>query len=351
MSNSINSRPIHTGFLLAIVISPLLAQVQTNPILPGAITGAKSALSSRNAGDYETAERLLRESLAKEPAGSLLRAALQCNLGSLLQEEGHDSEARRLFTEVVRFPNLPWRIRLDALRGLACIDGDLGDRNAEIEEWNAVLDIARSRSDKASESAALRGLGQAWLDAGSSARAEPLLRRSLQIAEDNGEKDPLNLVASLAATADLYGSENKLTLAEEAGSRALRLERTQFGDDHPQVAVLLSMLSGFYSAGGEWDVARDYAWRAEDVIRRRFGETSPADGVALANLALVEQRAKKLGLAATHYESSLRILRESSEQRLKTKIVIEHYERVLRDLHRDKEARALSAEAKSVRAN
>ena len=48
-------------------------------------------------------------------------------------------------------------------------------------------------------------------------------------------------------------------------------------------------------------------------MSRWFGANSPPAGTALANLALVEQRAHTLDSAATHYETAVKVLRRSPE--------------------------------------
>ncbi len=320
-----------------------------NPARSDAHAAEALALSSYKAGDYQTAERTLREWLASEPVGSLSHLAAQSDLGHLLREEGRNQEAHQLFAGIIGSPDLPWRIQLNALTGLADADENSGDLKTGIDEWNAALDLARTHGDSASESEILRGLGRAWLSTGSMARAEPLLRRSLQIAENDQAAHPLNLASSLGAMAEYYRMENKLSLAEEAGSRALSIGQAQLGESHPQVAVFMDMMSDVYSAKGEWDTARDYAVRAENEMRRQLGSRSVGDAAALAELALVEQRAKMFEDAALHYDACLSVLRQYSDLQPVVKLVMRRYERVLKELHRRREAKALDAEIKSFR--
>jgi tetratricopeptide (TPR) repeat protein len=307
--------------------------------------------SYRNSGDYPAAERVLRTWIASEPAGSASRLMIQIALADLLREEGRNAEARQLFVQSVNSPAVTSQRRLDALMGLADVDLRQGDWKTSVNEWNAALEIARFRKDTASETIGLRGLGHAWLQAGSPARAEPLLRQSLKMAESDPAAAPLEVAASLGAMAEYYRAENKLALAEDAWTRALAIERTAFGESHPQVAILMEMLSDVYSERGESGLARDYATCAADVMRQWFGEDSPASATALANLALVEQRAHTLGAAANHYETAVRVLRRSPELRPTLKIVMERYAAVLKAMHRDREAKALDTEVKAFRPN
>ena len=179
--------------------------------------------SYRDSGDYQAAERVLREWLGSEPVGSVSRLMVQNTLADLLREEGREAEARRLFSQIVDAPGVPPPLRLSALIGLADADLLRGDWKASVEEGNMALEIARGEGDEQSEGIVLRGLGRAWLKAGSAARAEPLLRRSLSKLENDAAAPPLQVSESLGALAEYYRAGNKLALAEDAWSRALTM--------------------------------------------------------------------------------------------------------------------------------
>jgi tetratricopeptide (TPR) repeat protein len=254
-----------------------------------------------------------------------------------------------LFADLVASPDLKPQIRMSALIGIADIDAHSSDWKTAIADWNTALEFAHDNGDEGSEAAALRGLGHAWLSAGSAARAEPLLRRSLAMVRSNPALGQLDLAASLDAMAEYYRIENKLALAEDAWSQSLTILRGAFGENHPQVALLMDMLADVYAQRGELDLAVDYASRASGVMRRQFGDTSPAAATALVNLAFVEQCAHMLNAAADHYESAIQIMRESPDLRPGLKTVMQRCEVVLKALHRDREAKALDIEAKAFR--
>jgi tetratricopeptide (TPR) repeat protein len=306
--------------------------------------------SYRDSGDYQAAERVLREWLGSEPVGSVSRLMVQNTLADLLREEGRRAEARQLFSQIVDAPGVTPQHRLNALIGLADVDLHQGDWKTSVDEGNTALEIARGKGDTQSEAIVLRGLGRAWLMAGSAPRAEPLLRRSLSKLE-NDAAPPLQVAESLGALAEYYRAGNKLALAEDAWSRALTMKRALFGETHPQVAYLLERLADVYSARGESSLACDYATRAADIMRQWFGEGSPASAAALANLALVEQRAHALGAAANHYQAAVRALRRSPELLPTLKIVMQRYAGLLKAMHRDREAKALDTEVKAFRSN
>jgi hypothetical protein len=86
-------------------------------------------------------------------------------------------------------------------------------------------------------------------------------------------------------------------------------------------------------------------------MRQWFGDGSPAGATATANLALVEQRAHKLDAAAKHYESAVQVLRLFPELGLTLKTVLQHYAELLKDMHREQQAKALNTEIKGFRFN
>jgi tetratricopeptide (TPR) repeat protein len=306
--------------------------------------------SYRDSGDYQAAERVLREWLGSEPAGSASRLMVQNALADLLREEGRREEPRQLFSQIVDAARVTPQLRLSALIGLADVDLLQGDWRTSVDEGNTALEIARGEGDTQSEAIVLRGLGRAWLRAGSAARAEPLLRESLSKLE-NDAAPPLQVAESLGALAEYYRAGNKLALAEDSWSRALSMKRALFGEAHPQVASLLERLADVYSARGETSLACDYATRAADIMRQWFGEASPPSAAALANLAVVEQRAHALDSAANHYQAAVRVLRRSPELLPTLKIVMQRYAGLLKAMHRDREAKALDTEVKAFRSN
>jgi tetratricopeptide (TPR) repeat protein len=305
--------------------------------------------SYRISGDYGAAERILRECLPLEHADSESRLINQIALADLLREEDRSAEARKLFVQTMDSPKSDWKLRLDALIGMADIDLNEGDLKGSIDGWDKALEIARDVGDARSEAIALRGLGSAWLESGSAARAEPLLRRSLQMLESDVKSPPSQVAASLGAMAGYYLTDNKLALAEDTWSRALTIQRATLGENHPQVAYTMEMLAGIYSQRGETELACEYGERAAEMMRRFFGEGSPVAATALANLAMVEERVHALGDAATNYEAAVGILRQLPNLRPTAQVVLQHYAAVLRALHRNREAKAVEMEIKAFR--
>lgn len=315
-----------------------------------AVTAANLSDLDRSIGDYTSAERNLREVLASPAVDAQTQAFLRNNLADLLREEGREDEARPLFGESIGAASLSSRERASALIGLADIERQQSAWESSISRWNEAIGICRRSQDEAAEAIALRGLGLTWLQSGVVARAEPLLRRSLRIMDANPDTPPEEVASAHSALGELYRAENKLGLAEDEWKRALDIDRPVLGESHPQVAILMEMLSELYSARGEFSEARDYSARALESMSKSFGERSLAVATALTNQAGVEQRARDFDAAARHFETAIQIARAHPEHRSLQTAMAERYARLLKAMHRTREAKALLAESNSWRA-
>jgi tetratricopeptide (TPR) repeat protein len=315
--------------------------VDPNPGSKLAVTASELADLYRTTGEYDVAERLLRDVLVSPSNDAESTVLLRNTLASLLREEGRSAEAQPLFQASIDLGNISWRQRAGALIGLADIDREQGSWEASIDRWNQALEICRREKDERAEAIVLRGLGTTWLSSGAVARAEPLLRRSLQMMETAERMPPEDIATAHSSLAELYRSENKLALAEDEWSRALQIDRPILGETHPQVAVLMEMLSDVYSARGRFELARDYATRASETMRGSFGENSMPVATALTNQAAVEERASDRAAAARDYERAIRIARLYPEHRSLQDVMIRRYAGLLKAMHRQREARAL----------
>jgi tetratricopeptide (TPR) repeat protein len=315
-----------------------------------AVTTADLADLHRDTGDYPEAERLLREALASPAYDTESKGLLRNNLADLLRELGRSAEAQPLFKESIGLRVVSWKVRIGALIGLAEIDRQNGDWEASVKQWDEALDVCRRERREGEEAVALRGLGLTWLDAGEPARAEPLLRRSLWIMENNPDMPPEQIASAHSGMAEFYRAEKKLALAENEWSQALRIDRSALGDAHPQVAILMEMLADVYSARGEFGLAREYATQASALMSSSFGEKSMPVAAALANRATVEERAGDREAAANAYERAIDIARVHPECRSFQVVVIQRYAGLLKAMHRPREAKALNIEARSFQA-
>jgi tetratricopeptide (TPR) repeat protein len=331
-------------FALVVYLFPVTGSFAEGPAksAPAAVVSHLADVY-RTTGDYAGAERVLREGAGNPSFDSEVKGLLRNNLADLLREEGRSTEARALFEESAGGSVDAWKLRVGALIGLADIDRQQGNWEASIDQWNEALEICRREHDEQSAAIALQGLGVTWLQSGTAARAEPLLRRSLRMMENNADTPAEEIAAAHSGLGELYRSENKLALAEDEWSRAIQIDRTVLGEAHPQVAVLMAKLADVYSVRGEFGLAREYAARVSRTMRGSFGEDSMPAATAITNQAAVEQRAGDFDAAARDYECAIRITRGHPEYRALQSVMIERYAQLLKVMHRTREAKELLA--------
>jgi tetratricopeptide (TPR) repeat protein len=303
----------------------------------------------RSGGDYQGAEVVLRGELSSDICDVQTRGFLRNRLADLLREQGRTAEAQTLFRQTLDSRDLTPRERISSLVGLADIDRQQSAWQTSISQWSEALELSRHEKDEAAEAIVLRGLGITWLEAGSPARAEPLLRRSLKLMEANAGVPSEEVACSHAGLAQLYRAENKLALAEDEWRRALEIDRRVLGEAHPQVAILMEMLSDVYAARGEFAMARDYATRALHAMSGAFGDGSMAAAAALVSQATVEQRAGELTAATGDFERALAIARAHPGYRSVGITIMERYAGLLKTMHRGGEARTVLAQRNALR--
>jgi tetratricopeptide (TPR) repeat protein len=323
---------------------------QSNPGQESRLAQTAEALASvcRTQGDYPAAERALREALKTPAAQDDSHALILNELGDVLRETGRLAEARQLFEKSIALPGIGPRRRLDATLGLADLDRSNALWQSAFARWRGATDMARELRSVPLEASALRGWGITFLEHGEPNRAEPLLRRSLALFESADV--PLHQIAStLSCLAQLYLTENKLAMAEDALLRGIDLLEKTLGPQHPQVAVLLEMLGDTVAQRNQFTQARDYYGRARVIMAGRFGDRSPIAGAVDASWALIEQRAKHNTEAAADYEKALAILDAAGPEAEVTRAVVQqHYAELCKTLHRKNGAALQSFRANSA---
>ena len=322
--------------------------------LPG--SEEKTALSSlgladayRGLGEFAAAEQAARKALELHVSAEM-DAALLNVLADMLRERGENKEARLLFRQAAALPGVSAGRKFDSVIGLADLDRREGLLTVSMEGWNEAARIADASGSTMREALALRGLGLSWLDWGDVARAEPLLRRSVDLFKSNTATPPAQMAAALSCLASVYRREGKKGLAEELWLRALEEDRRSVGEEHPQAAVVMEFLAELYSSEKRYDEGRQQAAHANSIMVRYFGEGSlPAAG-SLGIIGRVRQYEGDMSGAAADYAAALRILREQHGMQDQTAgEIMGQYAFVLGRLHRGGEAREVRAELKSFR--
>ena len=112
-----------------------------------------------------------------------------------------------------------------------------------------------------------------------------------------GENHP-GLWRTLATLAATLAKTHAYTAAIPYYERALALRRQSAGDDHPDVALMLTSVGACYDHGGQPDKARAALFRALEIRERAFGADSPRVIATLNNIAdLLRKQGDKTALA------------------------------------------------------
>jgi tetratricopeptide (TPR) repeat protein len=278
---------------------------------------ASLASANRSLGDYQSAERVLRGGL-EDPSGSVAgRVTLMVNLADLLREEARWSEADQILNTAAALQDLPRQAHISILLERAELRREMHQWVESIEDWNEIGRIAEKENSKSLEEVYTGGLGETWLASGETARAEPLLRRSLALLRKDPAASPSQIATALALMAQLYAAEDKLALAREALEEAIARDEVCLGQEHPQVAVMLELHATILSRRGETDAARADLDRARSIMTTHFGEESTAVAGVDATLGYLEESARQPELAAAAYGRALTLLHKTGADGLK----------------------------------
>ncbi len=303
------------------------------------------ALVDLNLGDYTTAERILRVAVADPSATPGVRVMAMVSLADLLREEARNAEALAVLNDANRLTGLSPAQRTSVMVEAAELHREMHSWDAAVAAWNELLATAELQHSDRLEAIATGGLGETWYDAGNLARAEPLLRRSLQLLRRNPEVPPSQLSTALALVARLYADEGKLALAADAVDEAIAKDEMSLGPNHPQVAMLLELRADILSRrgdAGDAQRAREQLATARTIMTGHFGPVSTAVAGVLAALGDVEERDGHAAAAVLDYSSAMDMLRSAG---LDTAHfghgLLARYAAALKAAHRGDEARTL----------
>jgi tetratricopeptide (TPR) repeat protein len=129
------------------------------------------------------------------------------------------------------------------------------------------------------------------------ARAEPLMRRVIDIFEASLGSDHPNVATSLNNLAGLLQDTNRLGEAEPLLRRALAIDEASYGNDHPEVATDLNNLALLLQATNRLGEAEPLLRRALAITEASFGNDHPNVAIRLNNLAGLLQDTNRRGEA------------------------------------------------------
>jgi tetratricopeptide (TPR) repeat protein len=131
-------------------------------------------------------------------------------------------------------------------------------------------------------------------------------------------------------------------------------ERKQ-GPAHPDVAMILNNLAAVYAAQGKYDAAQPLLERSVQIRQTALGEDDVLTAESLNNLALLYAAQGKPAAAEALYRRAIAILeKQDAAPRAATQgqlpRVLDNYAALLYDTGRDREAEAMEARVRLMRA-
>ena len=265
----------------------------------------------QNRGNQVTSRELLdagakrlRTGLADQPA---TRASLLSTVGSVYNSLGLYRDALPVLDHSLALQaRTPDRVHVSTLlaQGRARLgSGDLDGANASLQ---AALRMAQGTFGAASVEAAqsMWGLGQLRYTQGHVREAEALYKHSLGIFETR-HAAPTDVSWLLDDLGKVFEREQEWQLARRTYERALDIDRSQLGEDHPRLAVYLHNLAYVMENLGEMDKAESLY---KEAIRRdqlAYGDHHPVTAAAWGNYGLLLMRLGRLGEAEGFLRRSL----------------------------------------------
>jgi non-specific serine/threonine protein kinase/serine/threonine-protein kinase len=253
-------------------------------------------------GNEVTARELLergaehvREELRQQPE---VQARLMHTMGDVYSELGLYGESEELLEEALRLRRVAVGERseeaaetLDELASLRRRRYELGAAQAAYREALAIRE-ATLGPDHPDVAGSLSNLAIAHRLAGETAAARPLLERALEITESH---------APAVQEGDYDDAARYL-------ERSLDILRSELGEDHPDVGVLLNNLGMVMRRRGDFRSARDAFRSSLDNARKSLDPAHPDIAMGLRNLAVAERALGAYEKARGHLERSLAIL-------------------------------------------
>lgn len=318
-----------------------IANGQNRVIISDALAG-----TDRSLGDYGTAEQVLRTAIGYHSGTPEQRAKLILDLADILREEARESEAFAVLNEANQMRGLAPGSEFALLLETGEVAREMGRWDESLAAWNKLGEQASREQSPHLEAMYAGGLGETWLDAGNLTRAEPLLRRSLQLLRGDSDSSAAQVATALGVLTRLYIQEDKLALAEETLDEAVTKGEASFEAGHPQLALMLEMRAQIFARRGEMQAAREDLERSRVMMTSHFGANSMAVACVLAISGDVEARAGQTESAAAEYKAAFEIARAAGADgsRFGSRVAAS-YSAMLKAAHRSGEARAVMAAA------
>jgi tetratricopeptide (TPR) repeat protein len=175
--------------------------------------------------------------------------------------------------------------------------------------WPNVTDIPESIA--ASLATQINNLVTFYQDTNRLDGAEPLMRRALEIDETSFGHDHPNVARDLNNLVQLLKATNRIADAEPLMRCALSIDEKSFGPDHPDVARDLNNLAGLLKATNRLKEAEPMYRRALDIRKKSLGDKHPDYATSLKDLAGLLIDTDRSSEAESLYHHVLKIYEES----------------------------------------
>jgi len=267
-------------------------------------------------GLYAEAQALLEEALEAVPPSSdhlRERAAVLTHLAELADRRGAHVAVDSLTAMVLShyaaqgWPPDSLYVSVLSYRGNAL--GVLGRRDEAAAHHEEALALVRRLEPGGKRYASLlNNFGVFYADIGEHARAEPLLRESLEIDRRIYGPDHPRLATAYNNLASSIHYQGRRTEAEPFYREAVAIGRRAFGPDHPHVAFFAENLATLLDDLGRYDEAEPHYRDALRILESALDAEDPRLATLRRNLALNRHAVGAYGEAETLLRASVAAL-------------------------------------------
>lgn len=153
----------------------------------------------------------------------------------------------------------------------------------------------------------LQNLGRVYCKVGALEKAEPLVRRAIDISEKEYGPDHLQVASNIGNLAAIYVNKYAYFDALPLYERALAITESKLGPWHPVVATNLSLLGSVYSDIGNYVKAEALNLRALEIRERALGPEHPDFAATQDSLGVLYRRMGKASKAEVFYRNALAV--------------------------------------------
>ena len=280
------------------LVSQLRAMTTQDPDIE---TLRKQAAEALDAGDYETAEQLLKEAQEIAQAKFQLASPQMIDSALIAADQGqlhltrlHYGPAADSFDHAAEFASIAGK-REDQVHYQELAGGAYQDAGIYRKAESAFLDVLEWREKNPDQSSVaatittLNNLGGLYLSSSDYANAIKSFEKAQLKAESSPDLEPrvrnLLAAASHSGAADAAVARSDLIYAEEHYTLALSLLETEYGADDSRLAPLITNWARLKTIRGDYAEAETLYRRAMqiDAVRRKAGNLESA--VTMNNLA------------------------------------------------------------------